>query len=76
MDSNNDLSEELMRRLSSGGGLGKCRNLTRSGKRSHISAHLWNAYLLKSHAQCVENNLQSIQLTKLINLYLFLLQRK
>lgn len=72
MDSNNDLSEELMRRLSSGGGLGECRNLKQRGQRSHCYAHLWNANLPKSHAQCVEKVMQSIKSTKLINLNLFI----
>lgn len=47
MDSNNDLSEELMRRLSSGGGLGECRNWIRCGQRSRRPKHLWNANVPK-----------------------------
>lgn len=74
MDINNDLSEELMRRLSSGGGLGECKNLKHGGQRSHFYAHLWNANLPKSHAQCVEKvkAKQSIKSDKLINLNLFI----
>lgn len=47
MDSNNDLSEELMRRLSSGGGLGECRNWTFCGQRPRFTTHLWNANVPK-----------------------------
>lgn len=60
MDSNNDLSEELMRRLSSGGGLGECRYWTRCGQRSRRPEHLWNANVpkKKTHAQCVKKVLK------------------
>lgn len=52
MDSNNDLSEELMRRLSSGGGLGECRNWTRCGQRSRRPEHLWNANVPQKKNTC------------------------